>query len=287
MNTPLDATHHPLEKILNRLRELRKDTSGCPWLAEKSALQLFPYFLEELWEYQQSLAAEGPKADNTREELGDLVFQLCLHLVILEEENGNPALPQLLQKVEEKIVLRHPHVFNDKLKGQYKTSDEAGKAWETLKLEEAKKVGKTGEVAEMKWQKLERIPQALPALHRAWRIGEKTQGFKFDWDTAEQVLDKVKEEFQELLEAKTEEHESEEFGDVLFSLAQYARHKNWDPELLLKKANDKFIKRFKTREEQLVSEGKTWDQMQLADKEKAWQKAKEACRSIDAPLKNR
>jgi len=260
------------DAALQMLKTLRNPQKGCPWLSSKSFEDLVPYFLEELHEYRQAALENGLDSPELRQELADLLFQTLLHSVLLEERIG-VTFEDLAQDVVLKLERRHPHVF-DPNHPKYSSAEEAGKAWEALKLKEAAAAQRTQESLESPADKLERIPNSLPSLQRAARIGEKTQGFGFDWSTPEEVFEKVKEEFQELSEAQSLEHKREELGDLFFSLAQYARHLNMPPEEVAQEANRKFVGRFRKMGVICKNDNLAWEKLSLDEKESLWKRAK-------------
>jgi ATP diphosphatase len=254
------------------LETLRDPAKGCPWLSGRRFDELLPYYFEELHEYRQAVAEKGFDSADTRQELADLVFQVLLHATMLKEKTG-VSFEDLCGDVAKKLERRHPHVFDPAHKG-YKNAEEAGRAWEELKLQEAQAAKRGDEAKESLTDKLERIPATIPALQRAARIGEKTEGFGFDWDSPEAVFEKVQEEFQELAEAQDPAHRREELGDVFFSLAQYARHLRLPPEEVADEANRKFIARFRNVEKLAVEQGLVWKSLSAPEKEALWKRAK-------------
>ena len=257
---------------LQMLETLRSPEKGCPWLSSRRFDELYPYFVEELHEYRQAVLATGPKSPEARSELADLLFQVLLHATLLKEQSG-VGFEELCQDVVQKLERRHPHVF-DPTHGRFASAEEAGRAWEELKLKEARLASRPEEARESMSDKLERIPSTLPALQRASRIGEKTEGFGFDWDSAEAVFEKVCEEFAELESAQSPENRREELGDLFFSLSQYARHLRLPPEEVADEANRKFLGRFRAMESLSLSQGLIWKELTLSEKEALWQQAK-------------
>lgn len=257
---------------LQMLETLRSTEKGCPWLSSRRFDELYPYFVEELHEYRQARLDTGPASRETRSELADLLFQVLLHATLLKEQNG-VGFEDLCQDVIHKLERRHPHVFDPSHAG-FASAEEAGRAWEELKLKEAALASRPEEARESMSDKLERIPSTLPALQRASRIGEKTEGFGFDWDSPEAVFEKVREEFAELQSATSPENRREELGDLFFSLSQYARHLRLPPEEVADEANRKFLARFRAMESLALSQGLKWKELSLSEKEALWQQAK-------------
>lgn len=262
--------YQPLNASSLLIERLRDKEKGCPWLSSRRFEQLFPYFLEELYEYKNAVDQKGLRSSDAKQELADLLFQVILHSQLLIEAGAIHHFSDLASAVEQKLLRRHPHVFDEAHSG-FKNAEEAAKAWESLKAKEARLAKRDEETRESMTEKMKRIPSELPALQRAARIGEKTQSFAFDWENPEQVLEKVKEEISEIECSQTRAEQLEEIGDALFSLAQMARHLDACPEDLAHKANEKFLRRFGKME----SIARNWTNLSLAEKEKLWSKAKE------------
>ncbi len=254
------------------LEILRNPSQGCPWLSSRSLEELLPYFFEELHEYRQALQSGGLEAPEARQELADLLFQVLLHATLLKEKTG-VGFEDLCHDVAQKLERRHPHVF-DASHPRYSTPEEAGRAWEELKLKEAQTAQRHAESQESMADKLERIPPSLPALQRASRIGEKTESFGFDWSSPEAVFEKVQEELEELQNASSAQERREELGDLFFSLAQYARHLRLPAEELAHEANQKFLKRFRRTEKLAREQGLPWKALSPSQKEELWKQAK-------------
>ncbi|MBS1985246.1 MAG: nucleoside triphosphate pyrophosphohydrolase [Bdellovibrionales bacterium] len=260
-----------IQKLIDTVRALRDPATGCPWDRAQTHETLKPYALEEVHEFIESLEDQGPDSPHTWEELGDVLFQVVLHAQLLSER-GLTHLDQLAGNTADKLVQRHPHVF-DPQAPKFSTPQEVNQAWEKLKARKKS--------AQTRAQRVASVPKSLPSLQRAARIGEKAASFGFDWQNAQQVLDKVREEMQELDESLLEAgeaHAQEEFGDLLFALAQFARKRRWDPEALLAQASRKFLGRFAAMEKSIEKGTQKWDEMSLAELESHWVKAKESLR---------
>ncbi len=255
---------HALQQLIADLR----GPDGCPWDRDQSHKTLAPYAIEEVHELVEAI--EKNDATHMCEELGDVLFQVVLHSQLAFEQNLF-SLPDVIESISKKIVRRHPHVFSDlKVSGL----DEIHANWEAIKKIEKKD----------RPPKLFDIPEGLPALQRAFKIGEKTQKLNFDWLEIKSVLQQLKAEIAELEEAMTElnsvkktEHLQHEIGDVLFSAAQVARHLEIEPESSLREANRRFLKRF----EKMLEVGKVtteqFKNLTTADKENLWKIAKKEC----------
>mgnify|MGYP000950729296 CR=1 FL=1 len=261
----------PFEELIQRIKSLRDPQTGCPWDIEQTHASLTPYFLEEVHEFLDALERHGPSSAKTWEELGDVLFQVALHAELLSEK-GHTDLAQVARRLAEKIVERHPHVF-DPTAPRYGSADEVNRAWERLK---SQRKAASGAPAPNLFERLDEIPRSLPALQRAARMGEKAASFGFDWPNAEEVRPKILEEFQEWTEAQTqgEEREREELGDLLFAIAQYCRLKKWTPESLLHGASDKFLGRMQGLQSLLDEQGLRWETESLESLEAFYQQAK-------------
>lgn len=234
---------------------------GCPWDLEQTHESLSLYAVEEAHELAEAL--ESKNDGLIKEELGDVLFQVILHCQ-LAQERGAFDLSDVISTINEKLIRRHPHVFNGE---QVSGSEQVIANWEQIK----KKEKGNADPFELK------VPTGLPALQRAAKIGFRTEKLKFDWENPEQVREKVREEFAELEEAldlKGEDEIRHEMGDVFFSLAQLARHLKMDPEQIGREANRRFELRFKTMMNMREERSLPWETMSLQDKENLWQEAK-------------
>jgi XTP/dITP diphosphohydrolase len=191
--------------------------------------------------------------------LGDLFLHLVFYSRIASETEAFDVA-DVLNSICEKLISRHPHIYGDTV---VKDEAEVLSNWEKLKLKEGKK------------SVLEGVPRSLPAMVKAQRIQDKAKGVGFDWDNADQVWEKVLEELNEFKEAKTKEDQEEEFGDLLFSLINYARFKGIHPEDALEKTNKKFIYRFQYLETESAKDGKQMGEMTLNEMDEYWNRAKE------------
>ncbi|UYL09219.1 nucleoside triphosphate pyrophosphohydrolase [Bdellovibrio sp. SKB1291214] len=256
-----------IESLVEIVASLR-GPDGCPWDKEQTHESLTQYAVEETFELVEAIESPSQDRDNKiKEELGDVLFQVVLHSQ-LASERGAFTLEDVIKTVAEKLVRRHPHVFGDV---KVANSAEVVKNWEEIKKKEA---GAKPDYAL-------KVPP-LPALQRAYKIGKRTEKYKFDWENVEGVMIKVEEEFDELREALDNDVESEiehELGDVLFSLAQLGRHLKMEPEQVLRKGNSRFEERFNKMVEFASLEGKDWGKLSVEEKEQYWLKAKAALKS--------
>jgi nucleoside triphosphate diphosphatase len=257
------------------IMETLRGPDGCPWDREQSIDTLKPFVLEETYEVLEAIDRHDHAA--LCEELGDFVFE-AVFLAQLESEAGHFTIADSLKSIADKLVRRHPHVF---ARGEGEASlDSAGQVrvrWEEIKAQERTS---EGTVAEKPKTLLSGIAPTLPALLRAYHIGVRAASVNFDWSRAEDVVGKIQEEVDELrrevADGRPVEHAraEEEMGDLLFSIAQLARQLEIEPETALRKANDKFTKRFTTMERAIAESGRTMKNMTLDALEQEWQRAK-------------
>ncbi|MCX7895682.1 MAG: nucleoside triphosphate pyrophosphohydrolase [Thermoanaerobaculum sp.] len=253
---------HPFDRLRLLCARLRAP-DGCPWDREQSLASLRTYIVEEAYEVVDAITAEDSRA--LAEELGDLLFQIVFVAQLAEEQGWFDVL-QVCQLVHAKMVARHPHVFGDL---KVENAAQVVQNWERLKRREAKGGALSG------------VPESLPALLKTLRITEKAAALGFDWERPQDVLAKVREEVSELervVGRAQREHDAalirEELGDVLFSIANVARHLGVDPEAALQAANQKFLQRFSTMEQLAAARGIAWDTCSPEDWEALWQEAK-------------
>ena len=244
---------------------LRTPVTGCPWDLEQSFETIAPYTIEEAYEVADAIARDN-RAD-LREELGDLLLQVVYHARLAEEEDAF-TFAEVVDGITTKMIRRHPHVFGDQ------AARSAGAAigfWVAIKAEE--KASKTAAATSV----LDDVPLPLPALTRAVKLQHKAAKVGFDWPSLSPVLAKMREELDELEAAAKSgngAHTREEFGDLLFVMANVARHMKIDPEDALRSANQKFTRRFHRIEALLAHRGKTPDQSDLPEMDALWDQAK-------------
>jgi len=258
-----------LERAIAVIAKLRDPHGGCPWDLEQTHASLLRYLLEESYEYIE--AVEEDDSAMMSEELGDVLLQVLLHATIAEQA-GRFNLEDVARKLANKIVHRHPHVFGAQTE-EGLTPEQVRERRELIKREEKK------------GQKKSTIPGKLihnPALKTAHLIGLASGKVAFDWEDHRQVMHKVEEEWQELKDELppggqfNRERVAEEMGDLLFSMAQLARHLGVDPEEALRRGNKKFLKRFHKVEALAETKGKTMGKMTAAEMEELWVEAKKA-----------
>lgn len=258
----LHAKNGGIERLLYIMRRLRDPDTGCPWDIEQSFSSIAPYTIEEAYEVADAIA-RGDMAD-LKEELGDLLLQTVYHTAIGEEE-GLFTFHTVADAISDKMVARHPHVFGDQSRD--KTAEQQTIDWETIKATERAQADQT--------RTLDGVALGLPALTRAVKLQKRAARVGFDWPDVEQVLDKIREEIDELKEAESAAHRHEELGDLMFVMANLARHLTIDPEQALRDANQKFTRRFNRIEDKLQQDGRTPSHSDLAEMDALWNAVKQ------------
>ena len=244
------------DRLLTIMDELR---SQCPWDKKQTMETLRPLTIEETYELADAILEQN--LDEVKGELGDLILHIVFYAKIGSETNTFD-IADVLNGICEKLVQRHPHIYGDI---KVDNEEEVKQNWEKIKLKE----GKTSV--------LQGVPKSLPALVKAIRIQEKVAGVGFDWEEPQQVFEKVEEELQEFnaeIKAKNQVSIESEFGDVLFSLINYARFLNINPENALERTNKKFIKRFQYLEQQAKLKNRSLSEMSLSEMDIIWEEAK-------------
>ena len=259
---------NPIHELLAIMARLRDPDRGCPWDIEQTFASIAPYTVEEAYEVADAI--ERGDLDDLRDELGDLLLQVVFH-ARMAEEAGRFDFDDVVRAIVGKLIRRHPHVFGEE--GQ-RSAEEQTRAWEAIKADEraAKAVDRTAGV-------LDDVPTGLPAMTRAVKLTKRAGRVGFDWPSAAEVLEKLREETAELeVEIAAGDHHAmrEELGDLLFVCANLARKLDIDPEDALRAANAKFIRRFGAIETALRGQGRFPEQASLAEMEALWTTAKEA-----------
>ena len=239
---------------------LRTPITGCPWDLEQDFASIAPYTIEEAYEVADAIQ-RGNKADLC-DELGDLLLQPIYHAQMAAEE-GSFTFDDVIEGVVTKMIRRHPHVFGD---AEAKAAGVAKGFWEAGKAKERQGQPKQG--------LLSTVPIALPGLTRAVKLQSKAAKVGFDWPSVENVYDKIAEEIAEL-RAAADADKAGEFGDVLFALANVARHLGIDPEAALRATNEKFVRRFGYIETELAKLGREPKDCNLSEMDALWNQAKE------------
>lgn len=255
MNT-LEQKKDAFARLLKIMDELREN---CPWDKKQTMESLRILTIEETYELGDAIIEKN--RDEIKKELGDLFLHLVFYSRIASEEN-NFDVADVLHSVCEKLIERHPHIYGDV---KVENEEQVKANWEKIKLKSGNKSVLSG------------VPKSLPSMVKATRIQEKARGVGFDWDNEQQVWEKVNEELHELkieIDKKSNKME-EEFGDLLFSLINYARFIGVNPEDALERTNKKFIRRFSYLEENSKKDGKVLGEMTLEEMDFYWNKAKE------------
>lgn len=247
------------DRLLTIMNELREQ---CPWDRKQTLESLRHLTIEETYELSDAIL-EGDMKE-IQKELGDLALHIVFYSKIASEQQAFD-MSDVLNGICEKLIVRHPHIYGD-----VKADDAATveRNWEQIKLKEKGNGKKTV---------LGGVPKSLPALIKAMRIQEKARGIGFDWEHKSHVWDKVEEEMEEFKEEEKigdQEKMQDEYGDLLFSLVNYARFTGINPEEALERTNKKFIRRFSYLEEKIKSEGKNWANMSLEEMDEYWNEAK-------------
>jgi ATP diphosphatase len=249
-----------MPRLLEIMRRLRDPDTGCPWDIEQDFATIAPYTIEEAYEVADAIArADWPELEG---ELGDLLLQTVYHAQI-GAEAGHFTFESVVRNIADKMVARHPHVFGDDSRD--KSADQQVADWERIKA--AERAGKAQKGV------LDGVALGLPALMRAVKLQKRAARVGFDWPDTSHVLDKIIEEAGELVAARdtlTQAEIADEMGDLLFVLANLARHLDVDPEAALRGTNDKFTRRFEGIEAALAAQGKTPADSDLAEMDALW-----------------
>ena len=265
--TPTDAPDRnqaEIARLIAIMAALRDPKTGCPWDIEQDFASISPYTIEEAHEVADAIARQA--WDEFPGELGDLLLQVVFHAQMADEK-GMFDFADVAAKISDKLIDRHPHVFGDESRD--KSAAQQIKDWETIKAAERAAKAEKGV--------LDGVALGLPALSRALKLQNRAARVGFDWPGPEHVLEKIREESAELVEArdsKDHAHLTEEFGDLLFVMATLARHLDIDPEEALRGANAKFTRRFQSIEAALHAQGRRPEDSTLAEMDVLWDAAK-------------
>ena len=248
-------------KAFNRLLDIMDDLrEKCPWDQKQTLESLRHLTIEETYELADAVLDND--LPEIKKELGDILLHIIFYAKIASEQKAFD-IADVANAISDKLIHRHPHIYGDV---NVEDKEEVKRNWEQLKLKEGKK------------SVLEGVPKSLPAVVKASRIQEKVAGVGFDWEQPEQVWEKVQEELSELneeIKAGSKENIEKEYGDVLFSMINYARFINVNPENALEKTNKKFMNRFQYLETQAKKAGKELSDMSLTEMDVFWEKSKE------------
>jgi XTP/dITP diphosphohydrolase len=252
----MDEKQKAFGRILTIMDELREK---CPWDKKQTLESLRPLTIEETYELSDAIIKKD--LGLLKEELGDLLLHIVFYAKIGEEQ-GAFDIGTVINDLCEKLIRRHPHIYGDV---KVENEEEVKQNWEKIKMQEGRKSVMGG------------VPESLPALIKAWRVQDKAKQVGFEWDNIADVWKKAEEEMQELQEVVADgdaDKIEDEFGDVLFSLVNYARFLNVDPETALERTNQKFLKRFRYIEEVATQQGRQLTDMTLGEMDAIWNEAK-------------
>ncbi len=261
--SPSGVSTESILELLDLMKALRTPQTGCPWDLEQTFETIAPYAIEEAYE-----VADAIQRDDMRDlklELGDLLFQVVFHAQMADEA-GYFSFVDVVDGILDKMQRRHPHVFGD---AAARTSDEQTIEWESYKARERTTRGATSI--------LDDVPVGLPGLARAVKLQKRAASVGFDWPDPRSVIEKIAEEAAELVQVVESDARSEvedEFGDLLFALANLARHLKIDPDHALRRTNQKFIQRFRFIEARLHEQGRAPHEASLEEMEALWNEAK-------------
>ncbi|MEL6300359.1 MAG: nucleoside triphosphate pyrophosphohydrolase [Pseudomonadota bacterium] len=247
-----------IEKLLEIMAALRDPETGCPWDIEQSFSSIAPYTIEEAYEVADAVARND--LNDLKDELGDLLLQVVFHARMAEEVRAF-AFEDVVRSINEKMIRRHPHVFGDEAKRG--DADLQLQRWEDIKADERSNKGKDAGA-------LDGVALALPALQRAQKLGKRAARVGFDWPDVDGVREKLSEELDELERAISQQELEDEIGDILFTVAQLARHHGVDAETAARRASEKFERRFR----QMEADSPELDALDPEGLERAWTRAK-------------
>ena len=257
-----------IQKLVDLVARLRGE-NGCPWDREQTRETLKPMLIEEAYEVLDAL--DGASPAELKEELGDLLFQVVFHAQIAQEK-GEFRLADIIDRLHEKMVRRHPHVFGG---ADLRTADDVLRNWEDIKA--AERGTSSASSPDSGRSLLDGIPSRLPALHQAYQMTAKASRVGFDWPDLEAILEKLKEETAETLEAHAAKDQSrlvDEAGDLLFVAVNVARFLGVDPETALRHSNRKFERRFRYVEAKIKGQGRELKEASLVEMDALWDEAK-------------
>ncbi|MCG7584877.1 nucleoside triphosphate pyrophosphohydrolase [Photobacterium sp. OFAV2-7] len=262
-----DKQRTPIEQLVEIMATLRDPNKGCPWDLKQNFASIVPHTIEEAYEVADAI--EQQDWNDVREELGDLLFQVIFYSQ-LGKEQGLFDFDEVVTGINDKLIRRHPHVFGET---EFADDEAINANWEA---EKAKERAAKGEDASI----LANIPKALPALTRADKIQKRCAKHGFDWNTVGPVVEKVKEEIDEVMEeviqvSPDQDKIEEEVGDLLFAVVNLSRHLKVKPESALQRANKKFERRFREVEKSVLEQGKQFEDCSLEVLDSEWDKVKQ------------
>lgn len=262
-----------ISRLLEIMAALRTPVTGCPWDVEQTYATIAPYTIEEAYEVADAIARHD--LDDLRDELGDLLLQVVFHAQMADEEKAFD-FGDVVEAITTKLIRRHPHVFGDKAGPT--THDQIKGTWDVIKKQEkAERAARNPAREQAESSLLASVKAGAPALTRAVALQKKASTVGFDWNDSRAVMAKMHEEIGEIegaLESGDRKHISEEIGDLMFVVANLARHVDVDPEAALRAANAKFERRFGYIEQTLTARGRTLEQSSLDEMDGLWNEAK-------------
>ena len=255
-----------MQKLLEIMAALRDPETGCPWDIKQSFETIVPHTLEEAYEVADSI--ERGHMEELRDELGDLLFQVVFYAQMAQEQ-GLFTFSDIVDAINDKLVRRHPHVFGE---AEFENEADLHEAWEQSKQDEREHRAEQAEVSV-----LHGVAKALPALKRAQKLQKRAARVGFDWPSVQSVVDKLREEIDELqqaIDSQDKQAQFEEVGDLMFSCVNLARHLDVDAEESLRGCNRKFEQRFNYIENALREKGREFSDCDIDSLEQLWQQAK-------------
>jgi nucleoside triphosphate diphosphatase len=263
-----------ISRLIEIMAQLRTPVTGCPWDLEQTFATIAPYTIEEAYEVADAIARGD--FDDLRDELGDLLLQVVYHAQMAAEEKAF-AFGDVVEAITTKMIRRHPHVFADK-DGNIQPAGVKSQ-WERIKAEEKaeRAARRPQQEANAHSSLLSSVKASLPAMTRAMKLQQQASTIGFDWNDPRAVLNKIREEADEIeaaLDRKDAEELAEETGDLLFAVVNLARHAQADPEMALRRANAKFERRFAYIERALASRGRQFGEATLDEMDELWNEAK-------------
>jgi MazG family protein len=269
------------DQLIEIMRALRAP-GGCPWDREQTLASLRPFVLEETYELLEAIESGGP--ESLREELGDYLYE-AVFLAQISEEAGDFSIGDAIQSICDKLVRRHPHVFAREEGDSSITSDQVIERWETMKARERQGSGQASKdesTTKTRKTTLSGVPKTLPSLLRAYEISARAAAVGFDWARPEDVLVKIEEEVAEVRREVESgatgdlSRAEDEMGDLLFAMANLSRKLGIEPEAALRRANEKFTRRFDTVEQAFGARGRSLQDATLDEMEAEWQRVKDS-----------
>ena len=260
-------------KLIDVMSRLRTPESGCPWDIEQSYATIAPYTIEEAYEVADAI--ERGDMTDLKEELGDLLFQVVFHSQMAAED-GAFDIADVANGIADKMVRRHPHVFESP---DDRSATEQTRAWERIKADE-----RASKASEVNPSALDGVALSLPALLRAEKLQNRAARVGFDWAEAEPIFDKLAEETQEVrdaIQSGIRDDIEDELGDLLFVAANLSRRLDVDPEQALRRANAKFERRFRAMEAEATADGVNFADLTLDEQESYWQRVKRGEKAAD------